>query len=293
MAINVSTLPAYVEEHRLPLISKAVLGAKTIDYVSLETGVKGKTALNILATEVVLQDGSTCGFNAQGTSTLSQRFIDPKHLKVNMEFCDKTLLGKWTQYAVVSAAGKKTLPFEEDFINGVTDKVNEAVETMIWQGTGAGAEFTGLCAQISTSAGSVEAQAGATKWESVKAAYAAVPANIAGASDLTIYVATSYFNALVQELISANLYHYNPNDASGTMTLPGTSTQVVAVPGLEGATHKIIVARKSNLYFGTDLLDDKETYDFWYSKDDNVFKLNIEFVGGTGIAFPDEIVFVD
>ena len=84
MAINVASLPAYVEERRLPIISKIILGAKTAELLTLATDVKGKTALNLLNTEVVFGDGSTCGWNEAGTSTLSQRYIDPAILKVKL-----------------------------------------------------------------------------------------------------------------------------------------------------------------------------------------------------------------
>ena len=35
---------------------------------------------------------------------------------------------------------------------------------------------------------------------------------------------------------------------------------------------------------------DEEVYDFWYSKDDRVFKLAIEFAMGIQVAYPDEVV---
>ena len=44
------------------------------------------------------------------------------------------LLGTWAEHDVRVAAGQKTLPFEEDFIAGVTDKVKEALEVALWQG---------------------------------------------------------------------------------------------------------------------------------------------------------------
>ena len=43
---------------------------------------------------------------------------------------------------------------------------------------------------------------------------------------------------------------------------------------------------------GVDLINDKEEFDLFYSKDDRVWKLVIEFVLGFQIAFPDEMVLV-
>lgn len=62
----VTSLPAYVEEKKSELIAKSVLGGNSIDMFGLMTGVNGATALNLLSTEITLQDGKTCGFNADG-----------------------------------------------------------------------------------------------------------------------------------------------------------------------------------------------------------------------------------
>ena len=60
----ITSLPKYVEENRLPLISKAVLGAKTPSLLTLQTGVTGATALNLLQTSVVFGDGADCGWRS-------------------------------------------------------------------------------------------------------------------------------------------------------------------------------------------------------------------------------------
>ena len=64
----VTSLPTYVDQNRLPLIAKAVLGAKTASLFTLQSGVKSPTALNLISTDVVFGDGSTCGWNEAGQS---------------------------------------------------------------------------------------------------------------------------------------------------------------------------------------------------------------------------------
>ena len=73
MAVNLSALTAYVDEQKIGLIRKSALGAKTLDYVNIQTGVVGPTAINLLNTDIVFGDGGTCGWNEAGTSTVSQR----------------------------------------------------------------------------------------------------------------------------------------------------------------------------------------------------------------------------
>ena len=114
MALNVSTLTGYVEEKKTGLIRKAVIESRSAHEMNLMTGIKGATALNLLNTTVVFGDGSVCGWNEAGTSEVTKRILTPGYVKVNMSFCDKTLLNTWMNYDVRLAAGQKTLPFEED-----------------------------------------------------------------------------------------------------------------------------------------------------------------------------------
>ena len=126
----VTALPNYVEEHRLPLIAKSVLRGKTIELVQIETGVKSDTALNLISAAVQFGDGSNCGWTPTEGVTLSQRKLVPVFIKVNQAFCDKNLLKKWASYEVTLAAGRSTLPFEEQFLEEISNSINEQIEKM-------------------------------------------------------------------------------------------------------------------------------------------------------------------
>lgn len=86
------SLPKYVEEHRLPLIAKAVLGGNSAKLFNLQTGVKTSAALNLLSTDVEFGDGSTCGWDPTGTQELSQRLLETGLIKINMPYCEKDML---------------------------------------------------------------------------------------------------------------------------------------------------------------------------------------------------------
>ena len=60
MAINVSTLSEYVNQNNGELLTKAVLGAKTLNYIDIMPGVKYKDVLNYLDSTVVFKNGATC-----------------------------------------------------------------------------------------------------------------------------------------------------------------------------------------------------------------------------------------
>lgn len=284
----VSSLPAYVEQRREELIAKSVMGAKTLDYVNLQTGVKGPTALNLIDFDIVLQDDA-CGWNEDGTSTLSQRIIDAKPFRVNMAVCDKNLYGTWAQYQVKVAAGKvaSDLPFEADFVGGVLNGIQERVEELIWQGDAQNAgEFDGFL----TILGQATSATGTTKMDLISEAYAALPCAVAGKSDVVVFVSCATFRQWMQELVSANLYHYNPGNTSDMVyELPGTSVRVIGVPGM--ADNAAVAGRLSNFFYGTDLESDMETFDLWYSKDNREFRIDVSFIAGTQIAYPSEVAY--
>lgn len=284
----VSSLPEYVEQRREELIAKSVMGAKTLDFINLQTGVKGPTALNLIDFDVQLQ-ADACGWNEAGTSTLTQRIIDAKPFRVNMAVCDKNLYGTWAQYQVKVAAGKvaSDLPFEQDFVNGVLNGIQERVEELIWQGDGSKAgEFDGFL----TILGNATSATGTTKMALISEAYAALPCEVAGKSDVVIFVSCATFRAWMQELVAANLYHYDPKEASAMeYMLPGANVRVIAVPGM--ADNKAVAGRLSNFFYGTDLESDMETFDLWYSKDNREFRIDVSFIAGVQIAYPSEVAY--
>ena len=289
----VSGLTAYVDDqaNKDQLISKAVLGANSTAYMNLNTGVKGKTNIHIMSTDVQLQDGSTCGWNEAGSTEFSSKTIDPKFFKVNMAFCEKNLLSTYLNYAVKMAATENAVPFEEYWLNEITKRINKQVDTMIWQGNGSGIQFKGLVPQMLADSAVVKVTRteGTSAYEAIKAVYAKMKEEIILAGDAMIYVSPAIFRAFIQDLVAANLYHFNPSDVDGIYKVPGTNINVVAINGLAGS-NAIVAARQSNLYYGCDLESDKEVFDVWYSKDNRETRLAVEFNAGVAYAFADEIV---
>ena len=295
MAINTSSLTAYVGDNKEKLISKAVIGAKSASKFNLVTGVKGAQKLNLLDTTVVLQDGSACGWTEAGTSKLSQRTIEAKPIKVNQEFCDKQLLATSLNYEVKVAAGQKTLPFEEDFVNGVMDGIAAEVEKTIWQGDTSKStlnRFDGLIKILSgaTLAGTYSIQSGDTVSTIVSKTYALIPSAAFEAGNVVMYMGSDMYRTWIQELISnGHLVISNAVEdvaMPDSLLIPGTNVRVEGVAGLDG-TKKVYASYADNFVFGTDMQGDEEKADLWYSKDNRSFRLAVEFVAGVQVAFPE------
>ena len=294
MSYNVNAIPAYVEQHRLPLIADAVLKAKSASLMNLQTDVKGSAAINLVNTNPVFQEGG-CGWNAQGDVTFSQRIINTGQVKINMSFCDKDLLKKWMGYEVKAGLSDENLPFEEYFVGNIIDKVKAGVEKSIWQGDTASGDATlkhtdGLIKILSAATGVIKPTiaSGTSAYDAIKTVYMAIPENVLDKA--VILVGADTFRTYMQEMVEKNFYHYSADGyPTEEFIVPGTNTRVIAVNGLNG-TGKIVASALDNLFYGCDLMNDNETLDVWYSKDFQEYRLAMSFNFGVQVAYPNEVV---
>lgn len=290
MSVVLTGLTTYVEERRLPLIAEAVLKSKTASLISVQTDVKYKSALNLISTNPVLQDGAACGWNNAGSAELSQRIITAPIIKVNQAFCDKDFVRYWTGYQTRIGVGSEKMPFEEYFTGLIVENVKADVEKLIWQGDTASEDNTlkltdGLLKVIGSD--SLTAASAASAYDAIKNVYMAIPEKVLDKA--VIFVGADTFRTFIQEMVDKNLYHYSANNTDQEFVFPATNTKVIAVNGLNG-TKKIVAARLENLFMGVDMMDDAERFELWYSKDFNEYRLAIQFNLGLQVAFPDEIV---
>lgn len=294
MSYNVSALPTYVEEHRLPLIAEAVLKAKSASLMNLQTDIKSSAAINLVNSTPVFQEGG-CGWQSQGDVTFSQRIINTGLVKINMSFCEKDLLKSWLSYEVKAGLSDESLPFEEYFVNNIIDNVKAGVEKAIWQGDTSSGDATlkhtdGLIKILNAASGVIKPTiaSGTSAYDAIKAVYMAIPETVLDKA--VILVGADTFRSYTQELVEKNFYHYSADGyPSEEFIVPGTNTRVIAVNGLNG-TGKIVAAALDNLFYGCDLMNDNETLDVWYSKDFQEHRLAMSFNFGVQVGYPNEVV---
>lgn len=296
MATNpiTTSLPAYVEQNAEQLLAKSVLGAATLSHIGVQTGIKTSASINLLNTDVEFGDGSTCGFESKGTQEITQRVIESGLIKVNMAFCEKNLLGKYTEKLVKIGATTEELPFEEFLVNEVLKSIAMNLDKAIWQGDKSSDDenlnkFDGLLKIMGADSKVVKvAQAeGVSAYEKIKAVYMAIPEQVI--DNAVIFVGADTYRAYIADLVAANLYHYDPANGADGYMIPGTNVRVIKVNGLNG-TGKIVAGRPDHFIYGTDLESNAETFDFFYSKDNREFRLVVEWNSGVNYAFSDEVV---
>lgn len=289
----VSSLPDYVATNRdLIIASFGLANAGTRGRIGLQTGVKKVAALNYLALSPVFQDGSECGFNAQDEIALAQRYIEVAAIKVNGQICPETLLGKYAEYLVRVNAKENQLPFEQYIVDTLIAQINKQIETLIWTGDTAGTDLIdGFLTQFSADGNVISATLTgiAAAYDAVKTVYFAMPEEALEKGG-AIFVDPAIFRALLNDLVVLNYYHYDMGNGNPEeILLPGTDVRVIKTAGLAN-TKAIVGTFADNLVYGTDMENDNEVVDIWWSQDDRMFKYEAKWNSGVAYHFSDQIV---
>jgi len=316
MAFVVSTLTDYAKENEALLVTSSVLGSKTATLIKSQgnvlVGVKSSEKIGIMDTDAFFQDDSDCGFNASGTTTFTQRSVTVGKIKVQEALCPKGLESKYLQKALSAGSMYDSIAFAADYTSKKASRISAQLETAIWTGDTASAngnlnKFDGFAKLVAAASASVihantttyygpvalAASAGITSGVVIAvldAVYKAIPASIVDKDDVAIFVGNDVFRTYTIALKNANLFAYTfDGQATGELTLPGTTIKVIAVQGLNG-TSKIYAGRISNLFIGTDLLNEEEQFELL----NDPYAMNIKFMAsfkfGVQFAFADELV---
>lgn len=310
MAFSVGTLTNYVKENEALLLSSSVLGNKTAQLIkdngTVLVGVKSSEKIGLMDTDAVFQDGSTCGFNASGTTTFTQRTVTVGKIKVNEALCMKDLEAKYLQKALPNGSRYSEMVFAEQYSKRKADVIAAQLETAIWQGdTASGnanlSKFDGLQKLIAADGTIVNANTTpyittvvtittANVISCFDAIYQAIPASVVAKDDTVIFCGMDIFRLYTIALKNANLFAYNFNGkADSEFVLPGTSIRVIAVQGLNG-TNDLYAMRLSNLVIGMDMMNEEEKFEIFYAKEADQVRYVAEFKMGVNYAFGNEIV---
>ena len=312
MAFNVDALAAYTEQNEALLVTDSVLGAKTAALIksagNVMVGVKSAETINIMDTDAIFQAGGSCGFNASGSTTFTQRTVTVGKIKVNESLCPKDLESKYLQKALPTGSMYDSIPFEQEFANKKAKTIAEQLEISLWQGDTTSVnvnlnKFDGLVKLINAASGVVAANASTfisgAPLSTITAGnvisifdgvYQAIPAKVVAADDMTIFCGQDLFRTYTVALKNSGSFFYQIDvKADSEFVLPGTMIKVVALAGLNG-TNKVYAMRLSNLFLGTDLLNEEEKFEIFYAKEADQVRFVSEFKMGINVAFPDEIV---
>lgn len=290
-----SRLKNYLETNGVEVLTKALFNSESAKYFNIQTGVTAEQPIIRLDSTITLADASSCGFSATGTDTFTNRLLSPKFLKVNKEFCPKTLLKTWAHSDVKMAATGQELPFEELLINNNVNELAKVNEQLIWEGDttdGQGnlALMDGILTIARADANTVKIDAGSDSlWTRVQKTWLALDPAIA--DKCTLFMSIANYKQLIVDLMNANQYHiFEEYQGEYRMTMPGTN---LVIRGVSGITEDVLVATpEDNLYLGVDGESDDEIVDVYFDKSSRTFKFVVEYAYCVNYAF-SEFVYIN
>ena len=286
-------LKTYLETNGVEVLTKALFNSESAKYFNIQTGCTAEQPIIRLDSTITLADASNCGFTATGSDTFSNRLLSPKFLKVNKEFCPKTLLKTWAHSEVRMNALGQEMPFEELLISNNINELAKVNEKLIWEGdttsgTGNMLLMDGIITIAKADENVVKQQKGTdTIWQRVQKIWLALPAEIADKT--TIFMSIANYKQLIVELMNANMFHvFEEYQGIYEMTMPGANVKIKGVSGITSDT--IVATPEDNLYLGVDGESDSEVCDFYFDKSDRTFKFVVEYAYAVQYAFSEYII---
>jgi hypothetical protein len=268
MATTTSITTTYAGEFGKKYISAALLSASTIENGGIEVkpNIKFKEVIKKISTDAILKN-ATCDFDPTSTVTLTERIIQPEEFQVNLQLCKKDFHSDWEAVSMGYSAFDSLPPAFADYLLAhVAAKVAEKNENNIWQGaTATAGEYDGFVTLATADATVVDVVGttitAANVITELGKVVDAIPATLYGKEDLYIYVSQNVARAYVRALggFGASGLGANGTNAMGTQwfnngSLSFDGVKIFVANGL--AANYIMAAQKSNLYFGTGLLND-------------------------------------
>ena len=259
MANPTITGSSYAGEFAGKYLGAALLSADTLDKgaVTILPNVKYKAAMKVGSFSNLVRSAD-CDFDSTtSTLTLTEKVLTPTELQVNLQICKKELHADWEAAQMGFSAFDELPPLFSDYVIArVAAEVANATETSIWQGSAGEGTFDGFETLLTADADVVDVVAGTVTAANVIAELQkivdAIPSGVYGKEDLTIYISQNIAKAYVAAQAALG-YRDLYNVGQTEMNFQGIP--LFATGGL--ADNTAVAAQKSNLFFGTGLLDDR------------------------------------
>ena len=279
MANPTITGSSYAGEFAGKYLAAALLSADTLDKgtITILPNVKYKAAMKVGSFSNLVRSAD-CDFDSStSTMTLTEKVLTPTELQVNLQICKKQLHADWEAAQMGFSAFDELPPLFSDFVIAqVAAEVANATETSIWQGSAGEGSFDGFETLLAADGDVVDVSAGTVTSANVIAELGkivdAIPSAVYGKEDLTLYVSSNIARAYVRALGgfaaltnvagTENVASVGANGVAnqgtlwyGNQDLSFDGVNLVMAKGLSDNT--AVAAQKSNLFFGTGLLDDR------------------------------------
>ena len=245
-------------------IGAALLSGNTLanQLITIKPNIKLKEVIKKVDYASAIAAG-TCDFTSAGTVTLTERILQPDELQVNLELCKTPFQSDWEAESMGYSAHDAMPPkFSDFFIARLSADVAQGTEQRIWGADGFNGLFTAAAfaaeGGFTIAPAAVDAANVVTELGKV---VDAINSSLYGKDDLFIYVSQNVWRAYKRSLggFQANGVGANGFDTRG-------NNQDIDIQYFDGVKvvvangfvdNRMVAAEKTNLFFGTGLLNDQ------------------------------------
>jgi hypothetical protein len=301
-------LASYVDQLSADIISEAVLSPTTMKYVNVIPGIKGTQNVNLLSETLVVQTGTTCGFNDAGTVEFTTAPVTVQSFKTNQQLCLEELNVLWLGQYLNAGSYNETAPFETAITDLQTKQIKRFNEDILWNASSGSSSFSGYIELLNNTAGVVTptgftfqalcSVTGATVQEKaekvleqIDTLIEALDRNIYGRQDLVCFMNEQQFKCYLKSIRQVNNFHFTEPTLGQVYEVfhPQTNIKVVAAPGMY-TSNLIVIGPQQYFLAGVDLMSDEDSFRAWWSMDNQAVRLMSAWKIGSALAFPQFFV---
>ena len=295
MATTTSLTTTYAGKEAAGYIRAAFLSNESLAAVTFKENIEYKQVVRKLVDNVTFAN-ATCDFTPTGTVTLTERILTLEKFQVHRQLCKKDFLADWE--AKSEQDGFLHASLTDALIANVLAGVGANNERLIWQGVNATAgEYAGfetlfLADAAVLDVASPEAITSANVIDEMNKLVLTLPVRVRRATEKpVIAVSSNVAEAFRTAILGLGGGSYLYQGETVKMTWQG-QYDIVECPGMSDDT--MAFYQKSNLWFGTNLLDQWNNVAvldmYQYDLSDNV-RFAASFFAGVQYGFGDEIAF--
>ena len=305
MRLNVTALADFNNQIAGELVLKMVYGGSTIEYVTVQEGVKFQEPINLFEVSLFMNN-SNCVSTASGSATFTQRTIEVCPRTSFDALCLKDLDKKYLGISSLDRGSyNETWALANAYSELLVNQFQKANDQFLWlQVSGSNSTFGGTCATsglnriITGSTSGVIPLSGAAALTSTNALtqmdamIATSSADVADREDLTFFMSVTGFRNYVAALRGANNFYFDPSSITNRgglyeMAYPfQPNIKVVGTVGLQGS-NRVVLGPAKQIVVGTDLLSDFSEFQLWYDINTDTLRHRIATKLGVNIAYPE------
>lgn len=295
MATTTSLTTTYAGREAAGYIRAAFLSNESLNAVTFKENIEYKQVVRRLVDNVTFKN-ATCDFDPQGTVTLTERILTLEKFQIHRQICKNTFLSDWE--AKSEQDGFLHASLTDALIANILAGMGAENERIMWQGVNATAgEYAGFETLFLADSDVLDvADAEAITVDNVIAEMnrlvLTLPTRVRRASEKpVIAVSSNVAEAFRTAILGLGGGSYLYQGETVKMTWQG-QYDIVECPGMSDDT--MAMFQKSNLWFGTNLLDQWNNVSvldmYQYDLSNNV-RFAASFFAGVQYGFGAEIAF--